>query len=54
MNTDPGQLILAISVLAIILTAPLGAIAISHFGEILLSQDLDADNSSMEAAILSD
>ena len=53
MPDAPGQLILAVSVLSIIITAPLGALAISYFGEILLTEDLDADNAALVAAELS-
>ena len=53
MPDAPGQLILAISVLSIILTAPLGAVAISYFGEKLLSEDLDSDDEALKAAELS-
>jgi len=49
MNTGPGELILAVAVLSILLTAPLGAFAISMTGERWLEvapasmhQDLDA------------
>ena len=53
MPDAPGQLILAISVLSIILTAPLGAVAISYFGEKLLSEDFDSDDEALKAAELS-
>ena len=37
--TDPGELILAVAVLSILLTAPVGAWAISWSGERWLSKD---------------
>lgn len=39
MNTGPGEIILAIAVLSIIVTAPVGAWAISFFGEKFLELD---------------
>ncbi len=38
MDTGPGELILAIAVLSIVLTAPLGAWAVQRFGDRLLEQ----------------
>jgi solute carrier family 9B (sodium/hydrogen exchanger), member 1/2 len=45
----PGQLILAISVLAIVITAPLGAIVIKWVGERVLTPE-ESDGSALEAA----
>jgi NhaP-type Na+/H+ or K+/H+ antiporter len=45
MSTVPGDIILAIAVISILVTAPLGAIAIKISGERFLSTDLPAETS---------
>ena len=45
MSTVPGEIILAIAVISILLTAPLGAIAIKISGERFLSTDLPDETS---------
>jgi len=62
MNTGPGEIILAVAVLSILLTAPLGAFAISLAGERLLetsptaslNQDMPSLNQDIEAALASE
>ena len=46
MDTRPGQIILAVAVMSILLTAPLGAFAISWGGRHLLSVDGTQESSS--------
>ena len=53
MNTTPGELILAIAVLSIVLTAPLGAYLISWSGKRLLTVSSD-DSPAAEAAFASE
>jgi NhaP-type Na+/H+ or K+/H+ antiporter len=48
MDTGPGQVILAVAVLSIILTAPIGAWAISHVGRRVLKQEKIIFSSSTE------
>ena len=43
MDTGPGQTILAMAVLSILLTAPLGAWAISWTGKLWLTQEKPSD-----------
>ncbi len=49
MNTAPGELILAIAVLSIILTAPLGALLISWSGKRLLTVSTEDSPAAMAA-----
>ena len=53
MNTGPGEIILAVAVLSVLLTAPLGAFAISLTGERWLetSQPALSPNQDIEAAL---
>jgi len=41
MNTGPGEVILAVAVLSILLTAPLGALAITYYGNRVLSRETE-------------
>ncbi|NOY74541.1 MAG: sodium:proton antiporter [Kiritimatiellaeota bacterium] len=54
MPTQPGELILAIAVLSILLTAPIGAWAISLTGDLWLEQAPEGDYEAVEAAKESD
>ena len=49
LNTAPGEIILAIAVLSILLTAPLGAFAISYSGKRLLTQSNEDTLGSLSA-----
>ena len=49
MKTEPGEIILAVSVLSIVFTAPLGAIAIKLVGESVLHEAPLVDHSSLDA-----
>jgi solute carrier family 9B (sodium/hydrogen exchanger), member 1/2 len=53
MSTTPGELILAVAVLSIVLTAPLGALLISWSGKRLLPV-CDGDSQAADAAFASD
>jgi solute carrier family 9B (sodium/hydrogen exchanger), member 1/2 len=50
MPTAPGEIILSVAVLSIVLTAPLGAWAISYLAPRLLTQDTSETGDSLEAA----
>lgn len=50
MDTHPGEIILAVAVMSIVLTAPLGAFAISWAGKALLTEDKDLETTSKLAA----
>ncbi|MBI9016844.1 MAG: cation:proton antiporter [Phycisphaerae bacterium] len=54
LDTAPGDLILAVAVLSILITAPLGALAISWAGKNLLQIDGSDDDPAMLAAIESE
>ncbi len=54
MPTAPGDVILSVAVLSIVLTAPLGAWAISYLTPRLLTLDADDSGDSLEAARESD
>jgi len=54
MGTHPGEIILAVAVLSILLTAPLGAWAISILGERWLEVAPGAESPSLRAAAESD
>ena len=54
MDTHPGEIILAVAVMSIVLTAPLGAFAISWAGKALLSEDKDSKATSRLAIAESD
>jgi len=54
MNTGPGELILAIAVLSIILTAPLGAWAISFVGNRVLKSEISKDIAGLENSDVSE
>jgi len=54
MPTVPGEIILSVAVLSIVLTAPLGAWAISYLAPWLLTQDTSETGDSLEAARESD
>jgi solute carrier family 9B (sodium/hydrogen exchanger), member 1/2 len=54
MPTAPGEIILSVAVLSIVLTAPLGAWAISYLAPRLLTQDTSETGDSLEAARESD
>lgn len=49
MDTAPGEVILAVAVMSIVFTAPLGAVAIKLVGEAVLKPELDADHGAMAA-----
>ncbi len=51
MDTDPGELILAIAVLSIILTAPTGAWAINALGRRILEIAPESEHDAYDAAI---
>jgi len=46
LPTRPGEIILAMAVLSILLTAPLGAFLIDHVGTRVLEKDVDSDQDS--------
>ncbi|MEA2069126.1 MAG: cation:proton antiporter [Verrucomicrobiota bacterium] len=50
MQTAPGNVILAVAVMSIILTAPLGALAIKLVGERVLAPDPEASPEALNAA----
>ena len=50
MPTEPGKTILAVAVMSILVTAPLGAWAISWAGKTLLSVHIDTEDSSLRAS----
>ncbi len=54
MDTGPGELMLAIAVLSIVLTAPTGAWAISVLGRRFLEVAPDAERDALDAVIASD
>jgi len=54
MNTAPGELILAIAVLSIILTAPIGAWAISFVGNRVLRSEISGDIDNLGKSATSD
>jgi solute carrier family 9B (sodium/hydrogen exchanger), member 1/2 len=54
MSTAPGDIILSVAVLSIILTAPLGAWAISFLAPRLLTLDTSDTGDSLQAALESD
>ncbi len=54
MDTAPGELILAIAVLSIVLTAPVGAWAISAVGKRVLDVAPESEHDAYDAAIESD
>lgn len=49
MDVAPGEVILAVSVLSIVFTAPLGALAIKAVGEVALSPSPDAEHAALDA-----
>ncbi|MEE9369251.1 MAG: cation:proton antiporter [Pontiella sp.] len=49
MPTEPGNIILAVAVMSIVVTAPLGAIAIKLVGEYALRPELESDRASLDA-----
>ncbi|MDF7826026.1 cation:proton antiporter [Pontiellaceae bacterium B12227] len=53
MGTAPGNVILAVAVMSILFTAPLGALAIKLVGERTLKQDEEASFSAVEAVTAS-
>lgn len=53
MKTDPGEVILAVAVMSIVLTAPLGAVAIKVLGERVLEEDFSESISACDAALQS-
>lgn len=54
METGPGEVILAVAVLSIVLTAPLGAWIINATGTVLLTEDREGPSDSLDAAFESD
>ncbi len=54
MNPHPGQIILAVAVMSILLTAPLGAFAISWAGKHLLNEDMQSSSLSLKAVLESE
>ncbi len=54
MPTGPGETILAVAVMSIVLTAPTGAFAIAWAGKHLLAVDARADEAAVDAAAESD
>ncbi len=52
MPTAPGEIILAVAVMSIVLTAPLGAWAISWAGGALLTQDSNASATTATRAMV--
>lgn len=54
MNTAPGEIILAVAVLSILLTAPVGAWMIAVMGERILKPSSLADTKALEAVIESE
>ncbi|HEY5620988.1 MAG TPA: cation:proton antiporter [Pontiella sp.] len=50
MDCAAGEVILAVSVLSIVLTAPLGAMAIKITGNLLLEPSPDSDSAALDAA----
>ncbi len=53
MSLDPGNVILAVSVLSIVITAPLGAMAIKLVGEHALQPEPESDRSAIDAVAAS-
>ncbi len=51
MSTAPGELILAVAVLSILITAPTGAILIAWGGEKLLRVSAEADDPALQAVL---
>ncbi|MEN8254268.1 MAG: cation:proton antiporter [Verrucomicrobiota bacterium] len=49
MQTDPGNVILAVAVMSIVFTAPLGALAIKIVGERVLEPAPEADHAALDA-----
>lgn len=49
MDTAPGEIILAVAVLSIVITAPLGALAIKLVGERVLTCSPDDENAALDA-----
>jgi NhaP-type Na+/H+ or K+/H+ antiporter len=49
MDTAPGEVILAVAVLSIIVTAPLGALAIKWVGERVLTASPEAEHAALDA-----
>ena len=49
METSPGELILAVAVLSILVTAPLGAVAIKWVGERVLAASPEAGHAALDA-----
>jgi NhaP-type Na+/H+ or K+/H+ antiporter len=49
MDTAPGEIILAVAVLSIVLTAPLGAFAIKWVGERVLTASPEAEHAALDA-----
>ncbi len=49
MDTAPGEVILAVAVMSIVFTAPLGALAIKLVGEKALSSSSDTEHSALDA-----
>ena len=49
MDTAPGEIILAVAVLSIIVTAPLGALAIKWVGERVLTASPEAEHAALDA-----
>ena len=54
MNTPPGQIILTMAVLSILLTAPIGALAIRFTGNRVLLVSREKVSKSLEAFIESE
>jgi NhaP-type Na+/H+ or K+/H+ antiporter len=50
-NATPGDVILAVAVMSIIVTAPLGALAIKFVGERALEPDTNQSNAALDAAL---
>jgi hypothetical protein len=51
MNTGPGEIILALAVMSIVLTAPTGAWAISTLGRRILTVSDEATHDAYDAAM---
>jgi NhaP-type Na+/H+ or K+/H+ antiporter len=49
MDTSPGEIILAVAVLSIVITAPLGAFAIKWVGERVLTASSETEHAALDA-----
>jgi NhaP-type Na+/H+ or K+/H+ antiporter len=49
MDTRAGEIILAVAVLSIVVTAPLGAVAIKWVGERVLAVSPDTEHAALDA-----